>query len=75
MHSDISRVDVSSLELSCSGLWFQALAVTFTNFVTEPLKHIGKGTGEFIKALMKEIPVLLQIPVLVIIALAVLVST
>lgn len=50
----------------------KALAVTFTNFVTEPLKHIGKGTGEFIKALMKEIPVLLQIPVLVIMALAVL---
>ncbi|KAL1772356.1 hypothetical protein HispidOSU_015994 [Sigmodon hispidus] len=50
----------------------KALAVTFTNFVTEPLKHIGKATGEFIKALMKEIPVLLQIPVLVIIALAVL---
>ncbi|XP_067583220.1 chloride channel CLIC-like protein 1 isoform X6 [Pseudorca crassidens] len=51
---------------------FMALAVTFTNFVTEPLKHIGKGTGEFIKALMKEIPVLLQIPVLIIMALAVL---
>ncbi|XP_042539823.1 chloride channel CLIC-like protein 1 [Dipodomys spectabilis] len=50
----------------------KALAVTFTNFVTEPLKHIGKGTGEFIRALMKEIPVLLQIPVLIIIALAVL---
>lgn len=50
----------------------KALAVTYTNFVTEPLKHIGKGTGEFIKALMKEIPVLLQIPVLIILALAVL---
>uniref|UniRef100_A0A8C6CPJ7 Chloride channel CLIC-like protein 1 n=1 Tax=Moschus moschiferus TaxID=68415 RepID=A0A8C6CPJ7_MOSMO len=50
----------------------KALAVTFTNFVTEPLKHIGKGTGEFIKALMKEIPVLLHIPVLIIMALAVL---
>lgn len=50
----------------------KAVAVTFTNFVTEPLKHIGKGTGEFIKALMKEIPVLLQIPVLIIMALAVL---
>uniref|UniRef100_A0A8C5UUJ9 Chloride channel CLIC-like protein 1 n=1 Tax=Microcebus murinus TaxID=30608 RepID=A0A8C5UUJ9_MICMU len=49
-----------------------ALAVTFTNFVTEPLKYIGKGTGEFIKALMKEIPALLHIPVLIIIALAVL---
>ncbi|XP_075856047.1 chloride channel CLIC-like protein 1 isoform X2 [Microcebus murinus] len=50
----------------------KALAVTFTNFVTEPLKYIGKGTGEFIKALMKEIPALLHIPVLIIIALAVL---
>ncbi|XP_028919174.1 chloride channel CLIC-like protein 1 [Ornithorhynchus anatinus] len=50
----------------------KALAVTFTNFVTEPLKHIGQGTGEFIKALMKEIPILLQIPVLIMMALAVL---
>ncbi|XP_077928779.1 chloride channel CLIC-like protein 1 isoform X3 [Halichoerus grypus] len=49
-----------------------ALAVTFTNFVTEPLKHIGKGAGEFIKEFMKEIPVLLHIPVLIIMALAVL---
>ncbi|XP_031231072.1 chloride channel CLIC-like protein 1 isoform X2 [Mastomys coucha] len=56
-------------------IWFvsptKALAVTYTHFVTEPLKHIGKGMGEFLKALMKEIPVLLQIPVLVIVALAV----
>uniref|UniRef100_A0A2K5DZE2 Chloride channel CLIC-like protein 1 n=1 Tax=Aotus nancymaae TaxID=37293 RepID=A0A2K5DZE2_AOTNA len=50
----------------------KALAVTFTTFVTEPLKHIGKGTGEFIKALMKEIPTLLHVPVLMIMALAVL---
>ncbi|XP_058394662.1 chloride channel CLIC-like protein 1 isoform X4 [Diceros bicornis minor] len=50
----------------------KALAVTFTNFVTEPLKHIGKGAGEFIRALMKEIPVLLHIPVLITMALAVL---
>ncbi|XP_007485139.1 chloride channel CLIC-like protein 1 isoform X1 [Monodelphis domestica] len=50
----------------------KALAVTFTNFVTEPLKHIGQGTGEFMRALMKEIPVLLHIPVLIILALGVL---
>ncbi|XP_066209441.1 chloride channel CLIC-like protein 1 isoform X1 [Saccopteryx leptura] len=50
----------------------KAFAVTFTNFVTEPLKHIGKGTGEFIKELMKEIPVMLQVPVLAIMAVAVL---
>nr|XP_028686756.1 chloride channel CLIC-like protein 1 isoform X5 [Macaca mulatta] len=52
----------------------KALAVTFTTFVTEPLKHIGKGTGEFIKALMKEIPALLHLPVLIIMALAILKS-
>ncbi|XP_046501386.1 chloride channel CLIC-like protein 1 isoform X2 [Equus quagga] len=50
----------------------KALAVTFTNFVTEPLKYIGKGSGEFIRALMKEIPVILHVPVLITMALAVL---
>ncbi|NWV13173.1 CLCC1 protein, partial [Ptilonorhynchus violaceus] len=50
----------------------KALAITFTNFVTEPLKHVGQGIGEFIKALMKEIPLILQVPVLVMMALAVL---
>ncbi|XP_066482736.1 chloride channel CLIC-like protein 1 isoform X2 [Tiliqua scincoides] len=50
----------------------KALAVTFTNFITEPLKHIGQGIGEFIKALMKEIPMLLQIPVLILLIVAVL---
>lgn len=49
--------------------------MTFTNFVAEPLKYVGKGTGEFIKALMKEIPLILHVPVLIIMALAVLVST
>lgn len=53
----------------------QALAVTFTNFVVEPLKYVGKGAGEFIKALMKEIPGLLHVPVLIVMALAVVVST
>ncbi|XP_009468958.1 PREDICTED: chloride channel CLIC-like protein 1 [Nipponia nippon] len=50
----------------------KALAITFTNFVTEPLKHVGQGIGEFIKALMKEIPFILQVPVLIMMALAVL---
>ncbi|XP_032923175.1 chloride channel CLIC-like protein 1 isoform X2 [Catharus ustulatus] len=51
----------------------KALAITFTHFVTEPLKHVGQGIGEFIKALMKEMPVILQVPVLIIMALSVLV--
>lgn len=50
----------------------KALAITFTTFVTEPLKHVGQGIGEFIKALMKEIPLILQVPVLIMMALAVL---
>ncbi|KAM6128963.1 chloride channel CLIC-like protein 1 isoform 2-T2 [Phoenicopterus ruber ruber] len=50
----------------------KALAITFTNFVTEPLKHVGQGVGEFIKALMKEIPFILQVPVLIVMALGVL---
>ncbi|NXL44038.1 CLCC1 protein, partial [Podilymbus podiceps] len=50
----------------------KALAITFTNFVTEPLKHVGQSIGEFIKALMKEIPFILQVPVLIIMAVAVL---
>lgn len=40
--------------------------------MTEPLKYIGKGSGEFIRALMKEIPVILHVPVLITVALAVL---
>ncbi|KFV51242.1 Chloride channel CLIC-like 1, partial [Tyto alba] len=50
----------------------KALAITVTNFVTEPLKHVGQGIGEFIKALMKDIPFILQVPVLIMMALAVL---
>ncbi|XP_067583217.1 chloride channel CLIC-like protein 1 isoform X4 [Pseudorca crassidens] len=74
-YTQLRRVLFISFLISLGWNWmylYKALAVTFTNFVTEPLKHIGKGTGEFIKALMKEIPVLLQIPVLIIMALAVL---
>ncbi|XP_037354801.1 chloride channel CLIC-like protein 1 [Talpa occidentalis] len=50
----------------------KVVTLTLTSFVTDPLKHVGKGIGEFIRALMKEIPVLLHIPVLLIMALAVL---
>ncbi|XP_030893517.1 chloride channel CLIC-like protein 1 isoform X1 [Leptonychotes weddellii] len=74
-YTQLRRVLFISFLISLGWNWmylYKALAVTFTNFVTEPLKHIGKGAGEFIKEFMKEIPVLLHIPVLVIMALAVL---
>ncbi|XP_073449023.1 chloride channel CLIC-like protein 1 isoform X3 [Aquarana catesbeiana] len=46
----------------------KAFAVTFTNFITEPLKHIGKGMGEFFHALLAEMPLFYQPFVLIIIA-------
>ncbi|KAM5148839.1 chloride channel CLIC-like protein 1 [Mantella aurantiaca] len=47
----------------------KAFAITFTNFITEPLKHIGKGFGEFFHALLAEMPLFYQPIVLIIIAL------
>ncbi|TNN69104.1 Chloride channel CLIC-like protein 1 [Liparis tanakae] len=51
----------------------KALAVTITTFITEPLKHIGQGISEFLVALLKDLPITLQIPVLLTIVLAVVV--
>ncbi|XP_043078308.1 chloride channel CLIC-like protein 1 [Puntigrus tetrazona] len=51
----------------------RALTVTITSFITDPLKQIGQGISEFLRALLKDLPVTLQLPVLLIIALAILV--
>ncbi|KAL4660140.1 chloride channel CLIC-like protein 1 [Arapaima gigas] len=51
----------------------KALSVTITTFFTEPLKHFGQGISEFLRALLQDLPVTLQIPVLLIIALSILV--
>ncbi|XP_052395404.1 chloride channel CLIC-like protein 1 isoform X1 [Carassius gibelio] len=51
----------------------KAIVVTITSFITDPLKQIGQGIGEFLRALLKDLPITLQLPVLVIIALAILV--
>ncbi|XP_053325762.1 chloride channel CLIC-like protein 1 [Spea bombifrons] len=50
----------------------KAIALTFTDFITEPLKHLGKGIGEFLRALLSEIPIILQVPVLIFMAVALL---
>lgn len=52
----------------------KAFSLTITTFFTEPLKHIGEGIGEFLKALLKDIPVTLQIPVLLTIMLCIVLS-
>ncbi|XP_076009079.1 chloride channel CLIC-like protein 1 isoform X2 [Genypterus blacodes] len=51
----------------------KAIAVTITTFITEPLKHFGQGISEFLRALLKDLPITLQIPVLLTIVLAVVV--
>ncbi|XP_076009082.1 chloride channel CLIC-like protein 1 isoform X2 [Genypterus blacodes] len=48
----------------------KAIAVTITTFITEPLKHFGQGISEFLRALLKDLPITLQIPVLLIFAFA-----
>lgn len=51
----------------------KAISVTITTFITEPLKHFGQGISEFLRALLKDLPVTLQIPVLLTIVIAVVV--
>ncbi|XP_023831076.1 chloride channel CLIC-like protein 1 [Salvelinus sp. IW2-2015] len=51
----------------------KAITMTITTFFTEPLKHIGQGISEFLRALLKDLPVTLQIPVLLTIVLSILV--
>uniref|UniRef100_A0A665WIE7 Chloride channel CLIC-like protein 1 n=1 Tax=Echeneis naucrates TaxID=173247 RepID=A0A665WIE7_ECHNA len=51
----------------------KAISLTITTFITEPLKHIGQGISEFLRALLKDLPVTLQIPVLLIVMLAIMV--
>lgn len=51
----------------------KAIAVTITTFITEPLKHVGQGISEFLVALLKDLPITLQIPVLLTIVLSIVV--
>lgn len=51
----------------------KAISVTITTFITEPLKHFGQGISDFLRALLKDLPVQLQIPVLLTIVLSILV--
>ncbi|KAF7703636.1 hypothetical protein HF521_022643 [Silurus meridionalis] len=53
----------------------KAVIMTLTTFFTDPLKHLGQGISEFLRALLKDLPVTLQIPVLLLIALAIVVFT
>nr|KAF6396442.1 chloride channel CLIC like 1 [Rousettus aegyptiacus] len=76
-YTQLKRVLFISFIFSFGWNWIYLYKLAFAKHQAEvakmePLKHIGKGTGEFINALMKEIPVLLHIPVLIVMALAIL---
>ncbi|XP_061594348.1 chloride channel CLIC-like protein 1 isoform X2 [Cololabis saira] len=51
----------------------KAISLTITTFITDPLKHIGQGISEFLRALLKDLPFTLQIPVLLTIVFSILV--
>ena len=36
---------------------YQAIAVTLTKFFVEPLEHIGRSLGKFIRAPLEDLPV------------------
>ncbi|XP_048022249.1 chloride channel CLIC-like protein 1 isoform X2 [Megalobrama amblycephala] len=46
----------------------KAVIVTITGFITDPLKKIGEGINEFLRALLKDLPITLQMPVLLLFA-------
>lgn len=54
---------------------FKAISVTIVTFITEPMKHIGEGISDFIRALLKDLPVTLQIPVILTVVLIIVVKT
>lgn len=56
-------------------LSLKAISVTMTTFITEPLKHFGQGISEFLRALLKDLPITLQIPVLITIVFSILVKS
>ncbi|XP_063057978.1 chloride channel CLIC-like protein 1 [Engraulis encrasicolus] len=53
----------------------KAISLTLTTFITEPLKHLGQGISEFLRALLKDLPITLQIPVLLTIVLSIVLCT
>ncbi|XP_070764507.1 chloride channel CLIC-like protein 1 [Enoplosus armatus] len=53
----------------------KAFSVTITTLITEPLKLIGQGISDFLKALLKDLPVTLQVPVFLTLVLSILVFT
>ncbi|XP_043985432.1 chloride channel CLIC-like protein 1 [Gambusia affinis] len=47
----------------------KAFVYTLTTFIIEPLRALGEGMGGFFQALFKDLPFILWIPVLIIIAI------
>ncbi|XP_053368619.1 chloride channel CLIC-like protein 1 [Clarias gariepinus] len=43
----------------------KAITMTIVSFITDPLKQLGQGISEFFRALLKDLPVTLQLPVFI----------
>ncbi|KAF5894711.1 chloride channel CLIC-like protein 1 isoform X1, partial [Clarias magur] len=50
----------------------KAISVTLVSFITDPLKQLGQGISEFLRALLKNLPVTLQIFVFISVVLFIL---
>ncbi|KAF5894707.1 chloride channel CLIC-like protein 1 isoform X2, partial [Clarias magur] len=48
----------------------KVITMTLTTLFTDPLMHIGQGISAFHRALLKDLPITLQIPVLILTVLA-----
>lgn len=48
-------------------IFFKAISVTIVTFITEPMKHVGEGISDFIRALLKDLLFTLHFPVFILV--------
>ncbi|KAF5894712.1 chloride channel CLIC-like protein 1 isoform X1, partial [Clarias magur] len=48
----------------------KVITMTLTTFITDPVMDLGQGISVFLRALLKDLPITLQIPVLILLVLS-----
>ncbi|KAM9461437.1 chloride channel CLIC-like protein 1 [Clarias gariepinus] len=48
----------------------KVITMTLTTLITDPVKHLGQGINEFLRALLKDLPITLQILLLILLVLS-----